>query len=142
MSFFVFVGVSPCDKGSSKKTIAPGFYFRLIASMSLDSASRPIMAPSEKRYSTYSMTPSDAPTTLSTDSMTAEIRPIVDGLERLKNPRLADQRVYLNEEKTTNLQKLALSAKLERALDRRMSSQDAVMRPRKPSVVVTEKEKA
>ncbi|CAP72995.1 uncharacterized protein PODANS_2_4190 [Podospora anserina S mat+] len=110
--------------------------------MSLDSASRPIMAPSEKRYSTYSMTPSDAPTTLSTDSMTAEIRPIVDGLERLKNPRLADQRVYLNEEKTTNLQKLALSAKLERALDRRMSSQDAVMRPRKPSVVVTEKEKA
>lgn len=96
------------------------------------------------RFSTYSMAaPSITPTVLSTDSVTAEIRPIVDGLERLKNPRLSDQRVFLNEEKTTNLAKLALGAKLERALDRRMSSQDAVMRPRKPSVleVTSEKEK-
>jgi hypothetical protein len=110
-------------------------------------SSRPIMAPSTRtsvRFSTYSMTaPSITPTVLSTDSVTAEIRPIVDGLERLKNPRLSDQRVFLNEEKTTNLAKLALSAKLERALDRRMTSQDAVMRPRKPSVlqVTSEKEK-
>ncbi|KAL2175173.1 uncharacterized protein P884DRAFT_60542 [Thermothelomyces heterothallicus CBS 202.75] len=110
-------------------------------------SSRPIMAPSTRtsvRYSTYSMNaPSITPTVLSTDSVTAEIRPIVDGLERLKNPRLADQRVLLSEEKTTNLAKLALSAKLERALGRRMTSQDAVMRPRKPSVVevTSEKEK-
>ena len=96
------------------------------------------------RFSTYSMNaPSITPTVLSTDSVTAEIRPIVDGLERLKNPRLADQRVFLNEEKTTKLAKLALGAKLERALDRRMTGQDAVMRPRKPSVleVSSEKEK-
>lgn len=110
-------------------------------------SSRPIMAPSTRtsvRFSTYSMAaPSITPTVLSTDSVTAEIRPIVDGLERLKNPRLSDQRVYLTEEKTTNLAKLALGAKLERALDRRMTSQDAVMRPRKPSVleVTSEKEK-
>ncbi|KAL2015734.1 hypothetical protein VTK56DRAFT_4905 [Thermocarpiscus australiensis] len=112
---------------------------------SLDS-SRPILAPSTRtsvRYSTFSMAPSVTPTVLSTDSVTAEIRPIVDGLERLKNPPLAEQRVFLSEEKTANLAKLALSAKLERALGRRMTSQDAVMRPRKPSVVqVSEKEKA
>ncbi|KAK4157545.1 hypothetical protein C8A00DRAFT_40120 [Chaetomidium leptoderma] len=111
---------------------------------SLDS-SRPIMAPSTRasvRYSAYSMNaPSLSPTVLSTDSVTAEIRPIVDGLERLKNPHLADQRVFLNEEKTTTLAKLALSAKLERALGRRMTSQDAVMRPRKPSVVEVRSEK-
>lgn len=85
--------------------------------------------------------PSISPTVLSTDSVTAEIRPIVDGLERLKNPPLADQRVFLSEEKTTNFAKLALSAKLERALGRRMTSQDAVMRPRKPSIVEVSSEK-
>lgn len=85
--------------------------------------------------------PSISPTVLSTDSVTAEIRPIVDGLERLKNPPLADQRVFLSEEKTANFAKLALSAKLERALGRRMTSQDAVMRPRKPSVVEVSSEK-
>ena len=96
------------------------------------------------RYSTYSMNaPSITPTMRSTDSVNPEIRPIVDGLDRMKNPPLANQRVYLDEEKTTNLAKLALSAKLERALGRRMTSQDAVMRPRKPSIVevTSEKEK-
>ncbi|KAK4229776.1 hypothetical protein QBC38DRAFT_358656 [Podospora fimiseda] len=110
---------------------------------SVDS-SCPMMAPSRTsvRYSTFSMA-SVTPTVRSSDSVTAEITPIVDGLERLKNPPLADQRVYLNEEKTVNFQKLALGAKLDRALERRMSSQDAVMRPRKPSVLqVAENEKA
>jgi hypothetical protein len=89
------------------------------------------------------MAPSVTPTVLSSDSATAEIRPIVDGLERLKNPQLADQRVYLDEEKTATFAKLALGAKLERALDRRMTGQDAVMRPRKSSVAhFSEKEKA
>ncbi|KAK4100178.1 hypothetical protein N658DRAFT_497638 [Parathielavia hyrcaniae] len=112
---------------------------------SLDS-SRPFMAPSNRtsvRYSTYSMNaPSITPTVRSTDSVNPEIRPIVDGLERLKNPRLTDQRVHLNEEKAANFARLALSAKLERALGRRMTSQDAVMRPRKPSVVEVTSEKA
>ncbi|EGS17531.1 uncharacterized protein CTHT_0068620 [Thermochaetoides thermophila DSM 1495] len=91
------------------------------------------------RLSTYSMTPSLAP---SVGSLDPEIRPIVDGLERLKNPPLEDkQRVFLNEEKRENLARLALNAKLERALSRRMTSQDAVMRPRKPSVVEVVNEK-
>ncbi|KAL2754190.1 hypothetical protein ACRALDRAFT_2108948 [Sodiomyces alcalophilus JCM 7366] len=93
---------------------------------SLESA-RPIMAPSARtsvRLSTYSM----APTVLSTDSAHAEIRDIQTGLDRMENKALTSQRVALSEEKTANLNKLALGAKLERALDRRMSSQDAVMR--------------
>ncbi|KAM7184751.1 hypothetical protein V8F20_012084 [Naviculisporaceae sp. PSN 640] len=114
---------------------------------SLDSA-RPIMVESTRtsvRYSTYSMSPSVAPTTGTNDSVAAEIRDIEKGLDRMENKALAEQRVVLSEEKSANLSKLALGAKLERALDRRMSSQDAVMRKKKPSVsgiVLNEKQEA
>ncbi|KAK3328040.1 hypothetical protein B0T19DRAFT_400839 [Cercophora scortea] len=110
---------------------------------SLDS-SHPIMQPSTRqsvRFSTYSMAPSIAPTMATTDSAVAEIQDIEKGLNRMENKALTGQRVVLTEEKSANLSKLALGAKLERALDRRMSSQDAVMRARKPSIV-NEKEKA
>ena len=95
------------------------------------------------RFSTYSMSPSVAPTTGTSDSVAAEIRDIEKNLDRMENKALAEQRVELSEEKSANLSKLALGAKLERALDRRMSSQDAVMR-KKPSVtvVLSEKQKA
>ncbi|KAI1350217.1 hypothetical protein F5Y01DRAFT_161062 [Xylaria sp. FL0043] len=113
---------------------------------SLDS-SRPIMAPSlvspraSLRLSTYSTTaPSFAPTMRTTDSAHAEIRNIESGLARMENKALAKQRVVLSEEKTANLSKLALGAKLDRALDRRMTSQDAEMRPRKQSFNEKEKE--
>ena len=55
---------------------------------------------------------------------------IETGLARMENKALSQQRVVLSEEKSANLNKLALGAKLERALDRRMTSQDAVMKPR------------
>jgi hypothetical protein len=91
------------------------------------------------RYSTYSMTP----TVRTSDSATAEIRDIEKGLDRMENKALSQQRVVLDEEKTAYFSKLALGAKLERALDRRMSSQDAVMRPRAPTgTSLSEKEKA
>ncbi|KAI0403354.1 hypothetical protein F4802DRAFT_293880 [Xylaria palmicola] len=113
---------------------------------SLDS-SRPIMAPSvvspraSVRLSTYSMTaPSFAPTTHTTDSAHAEIRNIETGLARMENKALSKQRVVLSEEKSANLNKLALGAKLDRALDRRMTGQDAEMRPRKQSLSEKEKE--
>ncbi|KAK8054490.1 hypothetical protein PG994_009557 [Apiospora phragmitis] len=101
-------------------------------------SSRPMMAPSlnstprtSVRFSQYSMqAPSVAATT---DSATAEIQEIGTGLDRMENKALSQQRVELSEEKTANMSKLALGAKLERALDRRMSSQDAVMRPRRPT---------
>lgn len=79
--------------------------------------------------------PSVAPTCGTTDSAHAEIRNIETGLERMENQALSQQRVELSETKSAHMSKLALGAKLERALDRRMSSQDAVMRPRKPSVL-------
>ncbi|KAI1102542.1 hypothetical protein F4804DRAFT_263656 [Jackrogersella minutella] len=107
---------------------------------SLDS-SRPIMAPStigspraSVRYSTYSTAPSIAATVQTTDSAQAEIRDIETGLARMENKALSKQRVVLSEEKSANLNKLALGAKLDRALDRRMTSQDAVMRPRNKSL--------
>jgi hypothetical protein len=90
----------------------------------------PIQARTSVRYSTYSMSPSLAPTVRTTDSATAEIRDIEKGLDRMENKALSQQRVVLNEEKMANFSKLALGAKLDRALDRRMSSQDAVMRKR------------
>lgn len=92
------------------------------------------MAPSARtsiRYSTYSVTPSVAATVRTTDSETVEITNIEKGLDRMENKALMQQRVVLSEEKMSNMSKLALGAKLERALDRRMSSQDAVMRKQK-----------
>jgi hypothetical protein len=86
------------------------------------------------------MTPSVAPTVRTTDSATAEIRDIERGLDRMENKALTQQRVVLSEEKSDALSKLALGAKLQRALDRRMYSQDAVMRKRK-SVPISEKSK-
>ncbi|KAI5458490.1 hypothetical protein BGZ63DRAFT_47392 [Mariannaea sp. PMI_226] len=91
--------------------------------------------PSSVRFSTYSMAPSFAPTVQSNDSAHAEIRDIATGLDRMENKALTSQRVVLTDEKSDNMSKLALGAKLERALDRRMSGQDAVMRPRGKSIL-------
>ncbi|KAK0383895.1 hypothetical protein NLU13_7987 [Sarocladium strictum] len=103
-------------------------------------SSRPIMAASARtsvRYSTYSVAaPSFTPTVQSSDSTDGELRSIAVGLDRMENKALSSQRVALTEEKTDNMSKLALGAKLERALDRRLSSQDAVMRPRGKTVTV------
>jgi hypothetical protein len=77
------------------------------------------------RYSTYSVAPTLAP---SQESVQQEITQITEGLEKLENKKLASQRFVPSVEKTENLSKLALGAKLERALDRRLGGQDAVMR--------------
>jgi hypothetical protein len=92
------------------------------------------------RMSTYSATPtlapSIAPSHLSAASSTSgdpkaqEIKSWNAGFERLEDKRLASQRYMLNQEKTDDMSKLALGAKLDRALGRRMSSQDAVFRPK------------
>jgi hypothetical protein len=91
-----------------------------------------------QRMSTYSaaptLTPSVAPSHLSEASSTAgdpkaqEIKTWNDGFERLEDKRLAKQRYALDAEKTDNMSKIALGAKLDRALSRRMSGQDAVFR--------------
>jgi hypothetical protein len=71
-------------------------------------------------------------TSLSSASAHQEIKDIEEGLEKLENKKLATQRYVPTQEKSENLSKLALGAKLERALGRRMGGQDAVMR--KPAV--------
>jgi hypothetical protein len=58
----------------------------------------------------------------------ADIKEYSDGLERLESKPLQKQRFVPTAEKTDNLNKLALGAKVERALGRRMTGQDAVMR--------------
>ncbi|RDL40632.1 Uncharacterized protein BP5553_00611 [Venustampulla echinocandica] len=84
------------------------------------------------RFSTYSMAPTvnTVKTSLSSASAQQEIKDIEEGFEKLENKKLQSQRFVPTTEKTDNLSKLALGAKLERALDRRMGSQDAVMRVR------------
>lgn len=62
------------------------------------------------------------------DTRIAHISHLHDGFERLENKPLNKQRFVPTEEKSDNLNKLALGAKVERALGRRMTSQDAVMR--------------
>jgi hypothetical protein len=71
------------------------------------------------------------------DSRHNEIKELGDHLDRLENKRLSQQRFVPSPEKSENLSKLALGAKVERALGRRMTSQDAVMRKR-----VVDQEKA
>lgn len=61
----------------------------------------------------------------------ADIKEYSDGVDRLENKHLEQQRFIPSTEKSDNLNKLALGAKLERALDRRMTGQDAVMRPKR-----------
>jgi hypothetical protein len=90
------------------------------------------------RMSTYSatptLTPSVAPSHLSSASSTAgdpkshDIKTWNAGFHRLEDQRLVQQRFALSNEKTDDMSKLALGAKLDRALGRRMSSQDAVFR--------------
>lgn len=113
-------------------------------------SSRPIMAPSlaskraSTRFSTYSMAPSVANTvmtSLSSASAHQEIKDIEEGLEKLENKKLATQRYVPTQEKSENLSKLALGAKLERALGRRMGGQDAVMRKRAVKPMDMENEK-
>lgn len=92
------------------------------------------------RMSTYSaaptLTPSVAPSHLSEASSTSgdpksqDIKTWNAGFERLEDKRLVQQRYMLTSEKTDDMSKLALGAKLDRALSRRMSSQDAVFRPK------------
>jgi len=96
------------------------------------------------RLSTYSMaptlTPSIAPSHLSCSSdhtttsltpsekanpLAQEVHDFTNGLARLDQPKLQSQRYAVSETKKEEISKLALGAKLERALGRRMVGQDA-----------------
>ncbi|KAI4277860.1 MAG: hypothetical protein L6R38_005364 [Xanthoria sp. 2 TBL-2021] len=118
-------------------------------------SSRPIMAPSvsskrtSNRFSTYSsLMSSDSNTSPSaatarsathnnttSDARLEEIKEWSTGFDRLESKRLQQQRYQPTPEKSENLSKLALGAKVERALGRRMTDQDATFRTK----VVSEK---
>jgi hypothetical protein len=66
------------------------------------------------------MTPSEKASPLAQD-----IRTLTSGLARLDQPKLLNQRYAVSESKKEDMGKLALGAKLDRALGRRMVSQDA-----------------
>ena len=89
-----------------------------------------------QRASIYSNTPSVARseatvnTTSSSDPAVVEFKYYAESVNRLENKRLQQQRYVPSREKTESLSQLALQAKLERALDRRMTGQDAVLRPK------------
>ena len=101
-----------------------------------------------KRFSTYSGVPSlaasDATVTTNTSTSTndprvQEIKAWSQGFERLESKRLQQQRYTPSAEKSDNLSKIALGAKVERALGRRMSDQDAILKPRPKLAVLDEK---
>lgn len=77
------------------------------------------------RYSTYSNATS---THTRSSTLTATFDNIEDGLRRLEDARLQKQRFVVSEQKSELISKLALSAKLERALRWRLSTQDAERR--------------
>ncbi|KAL7275911.1 hypothetical protein RUND412_001130 [Rhizina undulata] len=76
-----------------------------------------------RRFSNYTQLSSNPSITGSTKS--AAFIEIEDGLRRLDDRRLACQRFVPSEQKSEMISKLALSAKLERALRWRMEKQDA-----------------
>jgi hypothetical protein len=82
------------------------------------------------RFSTFT-TVSSTPSQNSTETNT--INEIDEGLRRLDDRRLTIQRFVPTEQKTDTLSKLALGAKVERALRWRMDGQDYVPRPRSKS---------
>ena len=86
-----------------------------------------------QRASTYSESPSLAGSEMtiasSTDpALAGEVKHYTEKLARLESKRLQQQRYIPSREKTESLSQLALQAKLERALGRRMTGQDAVLR--------------
>ena len=104
-----------------------------------------------KRYSTFSASPSFATVDLletpppshpnakhpaghlnvTAASGMAEIKQFTQGLDRLSNKKLEQQRFVPSEKKKDEISTLSIGAKVERALGRRMANQDAVLRSSK-----------
>ena len=75
----------------------------------------------------------DSTSTLgSADPKAADIKTWSGALERMQDARLDKQRYIMSGNKSDEVSKLALSAKVERALARRMTGQDAVFSVKKP----------
>lgn len=65
-----------------------------------------------------------------TDPKTADLRSFAHVLDRMNDERVDRQRFVMSSNKTEEVSKIALGAKVDRALSRRMVGQDAVFRPK------------
>lgn len=90
-----------------------------------------------KRFSTISGISSNTTVSTITGEKIQDMKHLATGLDRLESSRLQQQRYIPSNEKRDYLSKVALGAKLERALDRRMANQDAVYKPR--TKIISEK---
>lgn len=97
------------------------------ASKRFSTMSAPSLAASD--HSTHTVATSASASTTN-DPRLAEIKEWTVNLDRLEQKRLQQQRYAPTQTKTDHLSKLALGAKVERALERRMTDQDAVHRPK------------
>lgn len=79
------------------------------------------------RFSTYSASPSfNSINTATSDFGMQEIKQLSQGLQRLENKPLSEQRFVPSEAKKDTMSKVSLGAKVERALSRRLSNQDYI----------------
>ena len=95
-----------------------------------------------KRLSTLSAAPSTTSSNLTgttlassaahADPRVQDLSTLQRGLQRLEVTRLQQQRYEPSREKRDSIASLALGAKVERALGRRMTGQDAVLRVKAP----------
>jgi hypothetical protein len=91
---------------------------------------------------------STAPSVASTDSsasrdpLSQDLRILRLGLDRLEDKRLSSQRYVVTHSREEQMSALALGAKLERALGRRMTSQDAVFTNKVRTAVTVSEVKA
>ena len=85
-------------------------------------------------YASNDPTASSSSSTLasSTDPKAADIKSWSGTLERMQDERLDKQRYVMSGNKSDEVSKLALGAKVERALARRMTGQDATFTVKKP----------
>ncbi|CZT16801.1 uncharacterized protein RCC_02635 [Ramularia collo-cygni] len=65
------------------------------------------------------------------DPKTADLRSFATVLDRMNDERVDRQRFVMSSNKIEEVSKIALGAKVDRALSRRMVGQDAVFRPKK-----------
>ncbi|KAK4988002.1 hypothetical protein LTR50_004221 [Elasticomyces elasticus] len=94
-----------------------------------------LSAPSLSQYHPNASTSTIA----STDPKTQDLRLYSAGVQRLEDKRLVVQRYVIDEKKGEDMASVALGAKLERALGRRMTGQDFDMGKRKKGLMASEK---
>ncbi|KAK0356141.1 hypothetical protein LTR91_007726 [Friedmanniomyces endolithicus] len=83
---------------------------------------------SSRMYSAAPTARESSSTLSSSDPKAADLKSWSGTLERMQDVRLDKQRYVMSGNKSDEVSKLALGAKVERALARRMTSQDAVFR--------------